>query len=208
MKFLDQVVISSFFRTTLLPRYYYYYYYYHHHHHRARFGTRAADSYVSNCSMGSSCFSELIYSRHAVKSTLYQIICVNLKMTAEVLTGLSISHHVCILIRIKRFLFTCKLIKNADSKSSFFRMLLTTNLAVKNYMLCLKWPTRSYILLSNTIKLPTQFYLSTCLCTYFYVCMCMCTYVWRYCIRKAGKSAFWVPFLAYRWSYKCQASAL
>jgi len=52
-------------------------------------------------------------------------------MTAEVLTGLPISHHVCILIRIKRFLFTCKLINNADSKSSFFRMLITTNLAVK-----------------------------------------------------------------------------
>jgi len=31
--------------------------------------------------MGSSCFSELIYSRHAVKCTLYQIVCVcvNLK---------------------------------------------------------------------------------------------------------------------------------
>jgi len=93
MKFLDQVVISSFFRTTLLPHYYYcyyyyyyyyyyynyyyYYYYYHyHHHHCARFGTRAADRYVSNSSMGSSCFSELIYSRHAVKCTLYQIVCV------------------------------------------------------------------------------------------------------------------------------------
>jgi len=75
MQFLDQVVISSFFRTTLLPHYYYYYYYYYQHHH-ARFGTRAADRYVSNCSMGSSCFSELNYDRHAVKCTLHQILCV------------------------------------------------------------------------------------------------------------------------------------
>jgi hypothetical protein len=151
MKFLDQAVISSFFRTTLslvttttTTTYYYYYYYYyyyhhhHHHHHRARFRARAADRYVSTCSMGSSCFSELNYGRHAVKCTLHQTMCVNLKMTAEVLTGLPISHHLCILIRIKSFLFTYKFINNADSESSFFRELITTNLAVKNYMLCPK----------------------------------------------------------------------
>jgi hypothetical protein len=51
MKFLDQVVTSSFLRTTLLPSYYYYYYYHHHHHHHARFSTRAADRYAVKCAL-------------------------------------------------------------------------------------------------------------------------------------------------------------
>jgi len=44
-------------------------------------------------------------------------------------------------------------------------------------------------------KTTHSFYLSIWLCTYLYMCMCVCTYVCTYCIRKAGKSAFWVPFL-------------